>query len=150
MKATLVSLLGLVNGALATVQGFDISHYQSSVNFAAAYSAGARFVIIKVSPTDMSPRHRSQAVQLTLQHLGDRGDKLYRSYVQLALYFFYKCRVYKRWLPLRTSGSLIFFGLFSSYLSRVEGIKVSLRITSSRRVAVSNCSLITVQMAIIN
>ncbi|KAI1751120.1 glycoside hydrolase family 25 protein [Xylaria castorea] len=49
MKATLASLLGLANGALAAVQGFDISHYQSSVNFAAAYSAGARFVIIKAT-----------------------------------------------------------------------------------------------------
>jgi len=48
MRTTLASLLGLANGALAAVQGFDISHYQSSVNFATAYSAGARFVIIKV------------------------------------------------------------------------------------------------------
>lgn len=40
------TLLGL---AQATVQGFDISDYQSSsYNFAGAYSAGARFVIIKV------------------------------------------------------------------------------------------------------
>jgi GH25 family lysozyme M1 (1,4-beta-N-acetylmuramidase) len=33
----------------ATVQGFDISSYQGSVDFASAYSSGARFVIIKVS-----------------------------------------------------------------------------------------------------
>ena len=33
----------------ATVKGFDISHYQATVNFKAAYSDGARFVIIKVS-----------------------------------------------------------------------------------------------------
>lgn len=33
----------------ATVQGFDISGYQPSVNFAAAYSSGARFVIIKAT-----------------------------------------------------------------------------------------------------
>lgn len=33
----------------ATVQGFDISHYQTSVNFKGAYSSGARFVIIKVT-----------------------------------------------------------------------------------------------------
>lgn len=39
------SLLGM---AQATVQGFDISSYQPSVDFAAAYSSGARFVIIKV------------------------------------------------------------------------------------------------------
>nr|P00721.1 RecName: Full=N,O-diacetylmuramidase; AltName: Full=Lysozyme CH [Chalara sp.] len=32
-----------------TVQGFDISSYQPSVNFAGAYSAGARFVIIKAT-----------------------------------------------------------------------------------------------------
>lgn len=31
------------------VQGFDISHYQGSVNFAGAYASGARFVMIKVS-----------------------------------------------------------------------------------------------------
>ncbi|KAI4157635.1 MAG: hypothetical protein LQ342_008119 [Letrouitia transgressa] len=33
----------------ATVQGFDISHYQPNVNFGAAYSSGARFVIIKAT-----------------------------------------------------------------------------------------------------
>jgi GH25 family lysozyme M1 (1,4-beta-N-acetylmuramidase) len=31
-----------------TVQGFDISNHQDSVDFAAAYNAGARFVMIKV------------------------------------------------------------------------------------------------------
>ena len=34
----------------ATVKGFDISHYQATVDFNGAYSDGARFVIIKVSP----------------------------------------------------------------------------------------------------
>lgn len=33
----------------ATVPGFDISHYQASVNFVGAYNSGARFVIIKVT-----------------------------------------------------------------------------------------------------
>ncbi|KAG8528619.1 uncharacterized protein KY384_006306 [Bacidia gigantensis] len=33
----------------ATVKGFDISHYQTSVDFNAAYSGGARFVIIKAT-----------------------------------------------------------------------------------------------------
>lgn len=33
----------------ATVQGFDISHYQGTVNCAGAYKSGARFVIIKVT-----------------------------------------------------------------------------------------------------
>ncbi|KAI8627551.1 glycoside hydrolase family 25 protein [Xylariaceae sp. FL1651] len=49
MKSYIAPLLGLANGALAAVSGFDISHYQSSVNFASAYSAGARFVIIKAT-----------------------------------------------------------------------------------------------------
>ena len=31
------------------VQGFDISGYQSNVDFAGAYKDGARFVMIKVS-----------------------------------------------------------------------------------------------------
>lgn len=39
----------------ATVQGFDISHYQANVNFQAAYNSGARFVIIKVLPTAPQP-----------------------------------------------------------------------------------------------
>ncbi|KAL2054842.1 hypothetical protein ABVK25_004664 [Lepraria finkii] len=33
----------------ATVQGFDISHYQPTVNFQGAYNSGARFVIIKAT-----------------------------------------------------------------------------------------------------
>ncbi|OBT51278.1 hypothetical protein VE04_07260 [Pseudogymnoascus sp. 24MN13] len=36
-------------GTVVTVQGFDISGYQPSVNFAAAYASGARFVIIKAT-----------------------------------------------------------------------------------------------------
>lgn len=47
--SVLTALTGLIGVAQAAVQGFDISHYQSSVNFAGAYSSGARFVIIKVS-----------------------------------------------------------------------------------------------------
>lgn len=35
----------------ATVQGFDISSYQPNVDFAAAYKSGARFVMIKASPS---------------------------------------------------------------------------------------------------
>lgn len=31
------------------VQGFDVSNHQSTVDFAAAYKDGARFVMIKVS-----------------------------------------------------------------------------------------------------
>ena len=39
----------------ATVQGFDISHYQATVNFQAAYNSGARFVIIKVTISASCP-----------------------------------------------------------------------------------------------
>ena len=49
IKSALAASVAFAVAVHATVQGFDISHYQSSVNFAAAYKAGARFVIIKVS-----------------------------------------------------------------------------------------------------
>ncbi|PTU23713.1 hypothetical protein P175DRAFT_0505514 [Aspergillus ochraceoroseus IBT 24754] len=48
MKQAL-SLLALPGLAYAAVQGFDISHYQPSVNYAGAYSSGARFVMIKAT-----------------------------------------------------------------------------------------------------
>jgi GH25 family lysozyme M1 (1,4-beta-N-acetylmuramidase) len=48
MKTTIAAILALAATAQATVPGFDISSYQPTVNFAAAYAAGARFVIIKV------------------------------------------------------------------------------------------------------
>ena len=47
MKLSAALCLVSIRLAAATVQGFDISDYQPSVNFAAAYSSGARFVIIK-------------------------------------------------------------------------------------------------------
>lgn len=53
----LVSLL--VGAAQAAVPGFDISHYQSSVNFASAYSSGARFVIIKVIIPPLSQKYNT-------------------------------------------------------------------------------------------
>ena len=43
----LLTAAGLAGLARATVQGFDISNYQPNVNFATAYTNGARFVIIK-------------------------------------------------------------------------------------------------------
>ncbi|OTA95960.1 glycoside hydrolase family 25 protein [Hypoxylon sp. CO27-5] len=49
MKFFVATFLGLGSVALAAVTGFDISHYQSSVDFTAAYSSGARFVIIKAT-----------------------------------------------------------------------------------------------------
>ena len=48
MKLSAALCLVGIKLAAATVQGFDISNYQPSVNFAAAYNSGARFVIIKV------------------------------------------------------------------------------------------------------
>nr|QNJ46228.1 GH25 muramidase [Penicillium sp.] len=57
MKTTGVSLLLAAGTAYAStiqprasgVQGFDISSYQGTVNFAGAYGAGARFVMIKAT-----------------------------------------------------------------------------------------------------
>jgi GH25 family lysozyme M1 (1,4-beta-N-acetylmuramidase) len=49
MKTTILSLLVAAGVTQASVQGFDISNYQGDVNFAGAYSSGARFVMIKVS-----------------------------------------------------------------------------------------------------
>ncbi|RPA75196.1 glycoside hydrolase [Ascobolus immersus RN42] len=45
-----LGLIALVVGAAqAAVPGFDISHYQSTVNYQGAYNSGARFVIIKAT-----------------------------------------------------------------------------------------------------
>lgn len=58
MKSNSVIVVGLVSAAIAaptiqkrsTVYGFDISHYQSSVDFDAAYNdGGLRFVYIKAT-----------------------------------------------------------------------------------------------------
>jgi GH25 family lysozyme M1 (1,4-beta-N-acetylmuramidase) len=48
MKAALTVSALSAAAVNAAVQGFDISHYQSSVNFPAARASGASFVIIKV------------------------------------------------------------------------------------------------------
>jgi hypothetical protein len=49
MKTEVITALALAGAAQATVQGFDISHYQTDVNYQGAYNAGARFVMIKAS-----------------------------------------------------------------------------------------------------
>ncbi|RKU43282.1 hypothetical protein DL546_006309 [Coniochaeta pulveracea] len=49
MKTEFITALALAGAAQAAVQGFDISHYQPTVNYQAAYNAGARFVIIKAT-----------------------------------------------------------------------------------------------------
>ncbi|KAJ6150637.1 hypothetical protein N7471_001836 [Penicillium samsonianum] len=48
MKINALPLL-FATAASASVQGFDISGYQPSVDFAGAYAAGARFVMIKAT-----------------------------------------------------------------------------------------------------
>ncbi|KAF9891811.1 hypothetical protein FE257_003292 [Aspergillus nanangensis] len=48
------SLLACAGLAQATVQGFDISHWQTSVNYAGAYGAGARFATEGTTYTDPS------------------------------------------------------------------------------------------------
>lgn len=59
LVSTLAVSASLVGLAKATVQGFDISSYQPSVDFSAAYSSGARFVIIKVCPHPSSAMQRN-------------------------------------------------------------------------------------------
>ncbi|KAI1332264.1 glycoside hydrolase family 25 protein [Xylariaceae sp. FL0255] len=49
MKSALIPLAALGQVVYATVQGFDISNYQPTVDFKSAYSSGARFVIIKAT-----------------------------------------------------------------------------------------------------
>lgn len=50
LSASLVAANPAALGKRAdSVQGFDISGYQTNVDFAGAYDAGARFVMIKVS-----------------------------------------------------------------------------------------------------
>lgn len=61
LVSTLAVSASLVGLAKATVQGFDISSYQPSVDFSAAYSSGARFVIIKVPPILLAPKQNFQA-----------------------------------------------------------------------------------------
>lgn len=60
IKSALVASVAFAAAVNAAVQGFDISHYQPNVNFAAARSAGAAFVIIKVRSA--ASHHTSNAV----------------------------------------------------------------------------------------
>lgn len=48
-SATVALLASLTGLASSTIQGFDVSHYQSSVDWSAAYSGGLRFVMIKAT-----------------------------------------------------------------------------------------------------
>ena len=51
IKSALVAFVAFAAAVNAAVQGFDISQWQSSVNFRAAYAGGAHFVIVKVRST---------------------------------------------------------------------------------------------------
>ncbi|KAN0087340.1 Glycoside hydrolase superfamily [Elaphomyces granulatus] len=77
--ACLIATIGLSVAAPAesgpdarsgTVQGFDISAYQTNVNFGAAYQSGARFVIIKATEglTYKSPEFNTQYTGATRAH----------------------------------------------------------------------------------
>lgn len=49
ISSIVAGIVGLASVASATVQGFDVSGYQPTVNWGGAYSSGARFVMIKVT-----------------------------------------------------------------------------------------------------
>ncbi|KAH6634915.1 glycoside hydrolase family 25 protein [Chaetomium sp. MPI-SDFR-AT-0129] len=49
MKSAITACVAFAAAANAAVQGFDVSHWQPTVNFAGAYSSGARFVFIKAT-----------------------------------------------------------------------------------------------------
>ncbi|KAH8900784.1 N,O-diacetylmuramidase [Thozetella sp. PMI_491] len=49
MRSIIVAIAATAVSVQATIPGFDISHYQGTVNFAAAKSGGAGFVIIKAT-----------------------------------------------------------------------------------------------------
>ncbi|OAQ65551.1 N,O-diacetyl muramidase [Purpureocillium lilacinum] len=64
---------GQLQGPISTVQGFDISHYQTNVDFLAAYGSGARFVIVKATEggTFIDPKfqgHTDDAVNAGFVH----------------------------------------------------------------------------------
>lgn len=59
MKSAITACVAFAAAANAAVQGFDVSHWQPSVNFAAAYSSGARFVYIKVRKNYLSVLHKA-------------------------------------------------------------------------------------------
>ena len=95
----------------STVQGFDISHYQGTVNFAGAYSSGARFVIIKASfqistksPFKAPQSHKPSYHTTNSFHfhfIGNRKHRLPRPQLLLALRRRHLRRLHPRWLPLR-------------------------------------------------
>lgn len=57
--AIAAGVAGLASLAQAQVDGFDISHYQETVDYQGAYDSGARFVMIKVR--GQSPRKNNDS-----------------------------------------------------------------------------------------
>ena len=91
---TIISFLAAAGVAHAAVQGFDISHYQSSVNYAGAYNSGARFVMIKVSGP-------SPSIFSSNPHPGNRGNHIHRPVLLNPLHGSHQRRPDPRRLPLR-------------------------------------------------
>ena len=93
----------------ATVQGFDISHYQGTVDFTGAYNSGARFVIIKVPFSLITVNSERSIVSNVVGHdlthdIGHRGDHLPRSIVLQPLQRSNKCWPHPRRLSFRPPG----------------------------------------------
>lgn len=73
-----VASAGPLEARASGVQGFDISNYQADVDFAGAYGAGARFVMIKVSIICFHSMPRQLAFYLTISlPAGHRGYYLH-------------------------------------------------------------------------
>ena len=96
-----------------TVQGFDISHYQTTVNFQGAYNSGARFVIIKVSIQVQLPYPRTSSLSIiktpkskltSPPPTGNRRHNLHRLFLLLPLHRRYLRRSHPWRLPLRPPG----------------------------------------------
>ncbi len=62
---SIIAIICFATAARATVEGFDISHYQTNVNFPAAKAAGAGFVIIKACVTLAGARSICNSASLT-------------------------------------------------------------------------------------
>ena len=83
MKAALLASALFAAAVDAAVQGFDISHYQTNVDFAAAYSAGAQLGCRQYKSGRAEVFERQQTVQAGLREscdvvrkvLGPRGKR---------------------------------------------------------------------------
>ena len=72
---------------ISGVRGFDISHYQGTVDFKSAFSSGARFVIIKVGRVlNPSPLHPTASVPIHFLDLAPANLHFYPGYRRYYLY----------------------------------------------------------------